>query len=166
MLRLIVEQNQAIGEERVDLPGDDLLDSAPRQRTGDPVTGTGSAAGDVPGQAGRVGQELSKDGITVDEVANAMEGLYSQSQVVAPDPEDPAAQELARLLGGVPVVANATLDQDALVVVVAEDYAGPGMLSAEETDTEAPVGTPGEDFGATQAAPEITAGGDTPRCVN
>ena len=113
-----------------------------------------------------MGQELGKDGITVDEVANAMEGLYSQSQVVAPDPEDPAAQELARLLGGVPVVANGTLDQDALVVVVAEDYAGPGMLSAEETDTEAPVGTPGEDFGATQAAPEITADGDTPRCVN
>lgn len=123
-------------------------------------------AGGVPGQAGRVGQELGKDGMTVDEVANAMEGLYSESQVVAPDPDDPAAQELARLLGGVPVVANATLDQDALVVVVAEDYAGPGKLSAEETDTEAPVGTPGEDFGATQAAPEITADGDSPRCVN
>lgn len=123
-------------------------------------------AGGAPGQAGRVGQELGRDGITVDEVANAMEGLYSQSQVVAPNPEDPAAQELARLLGGVPVVANATLDQDTLVVVVAGDYAGPGMLSAEETATEAPVGTPGEDFGATQVAPEITADGDTPRCVN
>ena len=123
-------------------------------------------AGGVPGQAGRVGQELGKDGIAVDEVANAMEGLYSQSQVVAPDADDPAAQELARLLGGVPVVANAALEQDALVVVVAEDYAGPGKLSAEETGTEAPVGTPGDDFGATQAAPEITADSDSPRCVN
>ena len=162
-------------------PAEDADDTADENTTGDTETSSSPTAeasalrgrqvtvlnaGGVPGQAGRVGQELSKDGITVDEVANAMEGLYSQSQVVTPDPEDPAAQELARLLGGVPVVANATLDQDALVVVVAEDYAGPGMLSAEETDTEAPVGTPGEDFGATQAAPEITADGDTPRCVN
>ena len=162
-------------------PAEDAKDTADENATGDTETSSSPTAdasalsgrqvtvlnaGGVPGQAGRVGQELSKDGITVDEVANAMEGLYSQSQVVAPDPEDPAAQELARLLGGVPVVANAMLDQDALVVVVAEDYAGPGMLSAEETDTEAPVGTPGEDFGATQAAPEITADGDTPRCVN
>ena len=162
-------------------PAEDVNDTADENTTGDTETSSSPTAdasalrgrqvtvlnaGGVPGQAGRVGQELGKDGITVDEVANAMEGLYSQSQVVAPDPEDPAAQELARLLGGVPVVANTTLDQDALVVVVAEDYAGPGMLSAEETDTEAPVGTPGEDFGATQAAPEITADGDTPRCVN
>lgn len=162
-------------------PAEDAKDTADENATGDTETSSSPTAdasalsgrqvtvlnaGGVPGQAGRVGQELSKDGITVDEVANAMEGLYSQSQVVAPDPDDPAAQELARLLGGVPVVANAMLDQDALVVVVAEDYAGPGMLSAEETDTEAPVGTPGEDFGATQAAPEITADGDTPRCVN
>ena len=159
-------------------PAEDANESGETEDTETPSSPTAEAsalrgrqvtvlnAGGVPGQAGRVGQELGKDGITVDEVANAMEGLYSQSQVVAPDPEDPAAQELARLLGGVPVVANGTLDQDALVVVVAEDYAGPGMLSAEETDTEAPVGTPGEDFGATQAAPEITADGDTPRCVN
>lgn len=162
-------------------PAEDVNDTADENTTGDTETSSSPTAeasalrgrqvtvlnaGGVPGQAGRVGQELGKDGIAVDEVANAMEGLYSQSQVVAPDPDDPAAQELARLLGGVPVVANTTLDQDALVVVVAEDYAGPGKLSAEETDAEAPVGTPGEDFGATQAAPEITADGDSPRCVN
>ena len=123
-------------------------------------------AGAVPGQAGRVGEELSNQGIQVSEVANAMEGLYYQSQVVAPDTNDPAAQELARILGGVPVVANASLEPGTIVAVVAEDYAGPGVMTAEEAQQEAPVGTPGEDFGATEIAPEITADGDSPRCVN
>lgn len=123
-------------------------------------------AGAVPGQAGRVGEELSNQGIQVSEVANAMEGLYYQSQVVAPDADDPAAQELARILGGVPVVANASLEPGTMVAVVAEDYAGPGVMTEEEAQQEAPVGTPGEDFGATEIGPEITADGDSPRCVN
>jgi len=123
-------------------------------------------AGGVPGQASRVGEELGKEGVTVGEVANAMEGLYFQSQVVTSDVEDPAAQELARLLGGVPVVANASLEPGTLVAVVSDDYAGPGAMSAEEAEQDAPVGTPGEDFGATGIAPEITADGDSPRCVN
>ena len=123
-------------------------------------------AGAVPGQAGRVSEELSNQGIQVSEVANAMEGLYYQSQVVAPDADDPAAQELARILGGVPVVANASLEPGTMVAVVAEDYAGPGVMTEEEAQQEAPVGTPGEDFGATEIGPEITADGDSPRCVN
>lgn len=123
-------------------------------------------AGAVPGQAGRVGEELGKQGIQVSEVANAMDGLYYQSQVVAPDADDPAAQELARILGGVPVVANATLEPGTMVAVVADDYAGPGLMTEEEAQQEAPVGTPGEDFGATEIGPEITADGDSPRCVN
>ena len=85
---------------------------------------------------------------------------------MAPDADDPAAQELARILGGVPVVANASLEPGTMVAVVAEDYAGPGVMTAEEAQQEAPVGTPGEDFGATEIAPEITADGDSPRCVN
>ena len=123
-------------------------------------------AGAVPGQAGRVGEELGKQGVQVSEVANAMEGLYFQSQVLAADANDPAAQELARVLGGVPVVANATLEPGTMIAVVAEDYAGPGVMTAEEAQQEAPVGTPGEDFGATEIGPEITADGDSPRCVN
>lgn len=123
-------------------------------------------AGAVPGQAGRVGEELGKQGVQVSEVANAMEGLYYESQVVAADADDPGAQELARILGGVPVVANASLEPGTMVAVVAEDYAGPGVMTAEEAQQEAPVGTPGEDFGATEISPEITADGDSPRCVN
>ena len=123
-------------------------------------------AGSVPGQAGRVSEELGKQGVEVAEVANAMEGLYAQSQVLAPDADDPAAQELAQLLGGVPVVANATLEPGNLIAVVSSDYAGPGMLTVEEAEQDAPVGTPGEDFGAAEIAPEITADGNSPRCVN
>lgn len=121
-------------------------------------------AGAVPGQAGRVSEELGNNGVTVSEVAN--DGLYFQSQVVAADPEDEAAQELARLLGGVPVVANATLEPGTVIAVVSDDYAGPGAMTAEEAVQEAPVGTPGEDFGATEQGPEITADDQSERCVN
>ncbi len=123
-------------------------------------------AGAVAGQASRVGEFLGTQGLNVTGISNAMEGLYFQSQVVVADPEDPAALELARLLGGVPVTANASLEPGILIAVVADDYAGPGALTEEEAEQQAPVGTPGEDFGAAEPAPEITAAGHGPRCVN
>lgn len=123
-------------------------------------------AGGVAGQAGRVGEALRGKGLEVAGVSNAMEGMYWESQVVAADANDPAALALAQLLGGVPVTVNETLEPGSLIAVVAEDYAGPAAMSAEEAEQEAPVGTPGEDFGAAEAAPEINAGGDGPRCVN
>lgn len=117
-----------------------------------------------------MGQYLSNKGVTVASVSNAMEGIYSQSQVVAPTTDDPAAVELAKELGGLPVTANANVEQGSLIVVVADDYAGPAASissSSSSTSTlEAPVGTPGEDFGNAEVAPEITAGGSGPRCVN
>ena len=54
-------------------------------------------------------------------------------------------------------------------MVVAEDYTGPAMVEpgeVDETEYYAPVGTPGEDFGAAEVGPEINAGGTGPRCVN
>ena len=126
-------------------------------------------AGSRPGQAAAMGDHLRKQGITVANVSNAMDGVYSSSQIVAADPQDPAAVELANMLGGLPVTANAGLEPGSLIVVVAQDYAGPAMVEpgeVDETEYYAPVGTPGEDFGAAEVGPEINAGGTGPRCVN
>lgn len=122
-------------------------------------------AGTRPGQAGAVAEHLRGTGLAVADVSNAMEGIYSVSQVVAADPQDPAAVELAAQLGGLPITANAGLEPGSLIVVVADDYAGPGVLEDGEELAD-PVGTPGADFGETGVAPEITAGGSGPRCVN
>ena len=105
----------------------------------------------------------------VADVSNAMDGVYWESQIVAANPEDPAAKELADRLGGIPVTSNANVDAGSLIVVIAADYAGPALLSPEEREeasSDTPVGTPGEDFGAAETGPEIDAGGDGPRCVN
>lgn len=124
-------------------------------------------AGDSDGQAGAVAGWLKEQGATVADVSNALPGIYSFSQVVALDPEDPAARALADLLGGLPVTANEGLEATSLVVVVANDYAGPSSsTTAVESSPSDTVGTPGEDFGAAEVNPEIDAGGDGPRCVN
>ena len=96
-----------------------------------------------------------------------MEGLYSFSQVVAADENDSAARELARALGGLPVSANPNLEPGSIALVIADDYTGPGALDADnQVEFQEPVGTPGADFGEAEVAPEITAGGSGPRCVN
>ncbi len=127
-------------------------------------------AGRTTGLAGSVGAHLSEGGYEVTEVTNAMPGIYFSSQVVAADPTDPRALALAESLGGLEVTANAGLEDDVLIAVTADDYSGPlgeaSDLAATPTPTEAPVGAPGSDFGATEDAPEIDAGGDGPRCVN
>ena len=122
------------------------------------------------GLAGNVGQWLEEEGITVEEVNNAQPGVYYVSQVVAADPSSAAAQALAELLGGLEITANAGLDADTIIVVTADDYAGPMSNVPLETSSEAapeePVGTPGSDFGAAEPGPKINAGGTGPRCVN
>ncbi|GAB3941972.1 LCP family protein [Corynebacterium tapiri] len=132
-------------------------------------------AGSTSGMAGGVGSWLKEHGVKVAEVANAQPGLYSTSQVLAADPSSPAAQELAQQLGGLEVVANASLDASTIIVVTHDGYSGP--TSAQEpvdaadatTASASPsetVGTPGADFGAAEVSPEINAGGNGPRCVN
>lgn len=129
-------------------------------------------AGDVSGLAGGVGSWLEEVGYTVARTANADPGIYSESQVVAADPESETAKKFAEQLGGLPITANANLDENTLIVVTGNDYNGPSdqaqtdASAAEDSTAEAPVGTPGADFGTAEVSPEISAGGDSPRCVN
>lgn len=115
-------------------------------------------AGTVEGLAGGVASHLDEHGYQIVEISNAQEGLYQQSQIVAADPEDPAAQALAEELGGIPVVADDSLEGDSLVVVIADEYDGP---SGDPAD--APAGT-GEAESPEGAGPVIEAG-DGPPCV-
>ncbi|AJI78279.1 LCP family protein [Corynebacterium singulare] len=132
-------------------------------------------AGTVDGMAGGIGTWLKNVGYTVERTANAQSGLYTESQIVAADATDERALALAEQLGGLPVTANENLEPDTFIVVATDDYAGPKDDSAMEQEAEAEsnevaedqqVGTPGDDFGTAEVAPEIDAGGDGPRCVN
>ncbi|HHU67053.1 LytR C-terminal domain-containing protein, partial [Corynebacterium sp.] len=137
-------------------------------------------AGFTTGLAGNVGGWLSAEGYSVVEVTNALPGIYTYSQVVAADASDPDAIALAAALGGLEITENAGLNSDTLIVVTHDEWTGPlgdaslvgdssvgpssgAGVGAGETET---VGTPGSDFGEAEAAPEIDAGGDGPRCVN
>ncbi|WP_185966066.1 LCP family protein [Corynebacterium guaraldiae] len=132
-------------------------------------------AGNVDGMAGGIGAWLKNVGYTVERTANAQSGLYTESQIVAADANDERALALAEQLGGLPVTANEELEPDTFIVVATDDYSGPKDDSAQEEEASAEtseggdtqqVGTPGDDFGTAEVAPEIDAGGDGPRCVN
>ncbi|MCQ4627909.1 LCP family protein [Corynebacterium sp. CCUG 65737] len=133
-------------------------------------TATVLNAGEITGQASGVGAYLSEQGMTVESVSNASPGLYFESQILAANPSDPAAVKLAEALGGLPIVAHETVEAGSVVVVIHDDYTGPTSDSAAAAPTEVSqeetVGTPGEDFGAAEVAPEFNAGGTGPRCVN
>lgn len=124
-----------------------------------------NASGEA-GLAGGVAGHLEGLGYTIEEIGNALDGLYYESQVLAADPTDPQVEALAEELGGLPIVANASLDADTIIVISHIDYAGP---TAEVTTgpISTPVGQPGGDAsGEPILSPEIDAGGDGPRCVN
>ena len=127
-------------------------------------------AGSTSGLAAGVGAYVKEHGVTVDNVTNAMPGVYYESQIVAARADDPAAIELARMLGGLPITVNESLDSTSLIVVTADDYVGPTSeavdLPQPSTSSSNTVGTPGEDFGTAEVAPEFNAGGSGPRCVN
>ncbi|MEJ4099663.1 LCP family protein [Corynebacterium mastitidis] len=169
-------------EEDSQPPAETSEDTAPPEHT---ATVSVLNAGSISGLAGSVSTLLTQAGYTVAETTNAMPGVYSTSQVVAPAAEDPAAEELSRRLGNPPITVNESLEPGTLIVVTAEDYSGPrddaalssedahapatatSAAAAEESETqEEPVGQPGADFGAAEVAPKIDAGGHGPRCVN
>ncbi|MBV7282778.1 LCP family protein [Corynebacterium sp. TAE3-ERU30] len=119
------------------------------------------------GLAAQVGGALKNDGYTLGEIGNAPAGLYTYSQVVAADPQNPAALALADKLGGVPVTSSPTLNPGSVVVVVHNDYIGPKDENAPvESESTEVIGEPGTELEDSQLSPTLDAGGDGPRCVN
>jgi LCP family protein required for cell wall assembly len=130
-------------------------------------------ATDINGLAAAVSQVLTDKGFTPGPTGNHEQGVQmSGSQVQAAKADDLGAQAVAKDLGGLPVIEDASVPSGAVRVVLAGDYTGPGsgldgadpaLLTADPAAT----GSTDESTGAPPTpAPVITAGSDDPECVN
>ena len=118
------------------------------------------------GLATTVASVLKSAGYTVGDTGNAEVGTYSQSQVLAPQETNEEAAAIAQELGGLPVVADATLTNGTITVVLAADYAGPTSADDSSGSGAGVVGQEGTAMDKNSASPTIDAGGNGPRCIN
>ncbi|RBO92541.1 LytR family transcriptional attenuator [Nocardia puris] len=141
-----------VGEQQADEPAVD-----PRTVTVDVFN-----AGGVAGLAAQVSQALGGKGFRPGEVGNYQGAGVTGSRVLAADSSDPKAAAVAEALGGLTVVAEPGMAPDAVSVVLASDYSGPGSAASSVFDFSGTSGT------ATPVppAPPIDAGQNGPKCVN
>jgi LCP family protein required for cell wall assembly len=124
---------------------------------------------DINGLASAVSEVLSSKGFTTGGVANNEGGHVKGSQVRAAKSEDLGAQEVAKELGGLPVIADASIAPGSVRVVLANDYTGPGSgLGGGASITRANASNlgPAADTGVPPPSPILTAGSDKPECIN
>ena len=114
----------------------------------------------IDGLAAAVSQVLASNGFTPGAVGNHNGGHVAGSQVQAGNTDDLGAQAVARQLGGLPVVVNASVRPGTVRVVLAADYTGPGA-GLDGSDPTAPMVSP-----APTPSPVITAAAKDPQCVN
>ena len=136
----------------------------PGKTTADVVNDT-----DINGLASAVSEVLTAKGFTAGTVGNNEGGHVKGSQVRAAKTDDLGAQEVAKELGGLPVVADASIPPGAVRVVLASDYTGPGSgLTGGGSVTPARASNPGSsaDAGVPPPSPILTAGSDKPECIN
>jgi LCP family protein required for cell wall assembly len=123
---------------------------------------------DINGLAAAVSQVLTAKGFTAGTVGNNEAAHVSGSQVRAAKSDDLGAQAVAKDLGGLPVIADASVPPGSVRVVLANDYTGPGSglgdgpttMAAGSSNSNAGNGT------APPPSPILTAGSDHPECVN
>jgi len=125
---------------------------------------------DINGLAASVSEVLSAKGFTMGTVGNNDGGHVKSSQVRSAKTDDLGAQQIATELGGLPVVADASMGPGSVRVVLANDYSGPGSgLSGGPNSQAAPMvsnsGSAG-DARAPAPSPILTAGSDKPECIN
>ncbi|MCW2685307.1 MAG: LytR family transcriptional regulator [Mycobacterium sp.] len=128
---------------------------------------------DIGGLAASVSQVLSAKGFVAGNIGNNVGGHVTNSQVQAAKADDLGAQAVSKELGGLPVVADATLVPGTVRVVLSSDYTGPGsglqggdpaVPSGDTLATEGSVPTQGST--APPPSPILTAGSNDPECVN
>jgi LCP family protein required for cell wall assembly len=127
---------------------------------------------DINGLASAVSNVLSSKGFTTGTVGNNDGVHVKSSQVRAAKSDDLGAQEVSKALGGLPVVADASIPQGSVRVMLANDYTGPGSgLSGGASNGQV---TPARASNAGSSAdpivpapsPVLTAGSDKPECIN
>ncbi len=127
---------------------------------------------DVNGLAAAVSEVLTAKGFAAGNIGNNETAHVPASQVQAAKAGDVGAQEVAKDLGGLPVVANTSVEPGTVRVVLAADYTGPG--SGLEGGSTRPVAAAGSGVAGAGSAedttpppsPILTAGSDKPECVN
>ncbi len=123
----------------------------------------------INGLAAAVSQVLANNGFTPGSIGNHEGGHVAGSQVQAAKIDDLGAQAVAKQLGGLPVVVNASVPPDKVWVVLTADYTGPGSGLDGSDPTAATVDPAAADAGDSSGpppSPVITAGSDDPQCVN
>jgi len=126
---------------------------------------------DINGLAAAVADVLSSKGFTTGAVGNNVGGHVKGSQVRAAKSDDVGAREVARQLGGLPVVADTSIAPGTVRVVLANDYNGPGSGlggGANSQMAAAHVSNAGgaDDPDVPAPSPILTAGSDKPECIN
>ncbi|BBZ18196.1 LCP family protein [Mycolicibacterium gadium] len=135
----------------------------PEKTTADVVN-----ASDVNGLASAVSQVLTNKGFTPGSTGNHEGAPVTGSQVQAAKADDLGAQAIAKDLGGLPIVEDASVAPGSVRVVLAADYTGPGsgLDGIDPTLTTADPVAAGSTAEDPLASPIITAGSNDPECVN
>jgi LCP family protein required for cell wall assembly len=123
---------------------------------------------DINGLAASVSEVLTSKGFSTGAVGNNDAAHVSGSQVQAAKADDLGAQAIAKELGGLPVIANTSVPQGTVRVVLANDYTGPGSGLA---DGPAKLAAKSSNSGSSNSdapppSPILTAGSEHPECVN
>ena len=123
---------------------------------------------DINGLAAAVSEVLTTKGFAAGTVGNNDAAHVSGSQVQAAKADDLGAQAVAKDLGGLPVIANASVPPGSVRVVLASDYTGPGAGLGDGGGATV-AGSPHSDSANNTAPPPspiLTAGSEHPECVN
>jgi LCP family protein required for cell wall assembly len=123
----------------------------------------------INGLAAAVSQVLASNGFTPGAVGNHQGGHVAGSQVQAAKIDDLGAQAVAKQLGGLPIVVNASVPSGTVRVVVAADYTGPGSgldSGNPNAATVAPMAATPTVQSSPSPSPIITAASNDPKCVN
>jgi LCP family protein required for cell wall assembly len=124
---------------------------------------------DINGLAASVSEVLTAKGFSTGKVGNNDAAHVSNSQVQAANADDVGAKAIAKELGGLPVIANTSVPQGAVRVVLGNDYTGPGSGLGDGGSRATLAASSNSGSGKSDAPPPspiLTAGSDHPECVN
>jgi LCP family protein required for cell wall assembly len=124
---------------------------------------------DINGLAASVSEVLTSKGFSTGKVGNNDAAHVSGSQVQAANADDVGAKAIAKELGGLPVIANTSVPQGTVRVVLGNDYTGPGSGLGDGGSRATLAASSNSGSGKSDAPPPspiLTAGSDHPECVN